>query len=141
MQSRRGFLGSVLGIFATTQIPWVAKAVFDEPIEQPKNTIKDYQTYVRLSDDTIIQGPGVKDIVDGYFKLHDINATRAISYKGSIIYYKGIKLFDAEFNGGSQCLINGDTLRITHSIQLNYYDRVIKPGDKDWDKYIMKFGG
>ncbi len=127
---RRGFLGSVIGFFTATQIPWIAKEPNEEIIQQPETILKDFKTFVSLTDGRIIQGPGVQDIIDGSLKLFDINVVKPTEFKGSIIFYKKKLLSNMNFHV-PQFALNGDTLKITHDINI-----IIKPGDKNWDKYF-----
>ncbi len=92
------------------------------------------QTAIRLLDGTIIQGTGIKDIDKGSFVLNDVNITQAITARSSIMYYKGIKFFEINFDGPVP-MVNGDTLRIKQYPDFNG----IKPGDPDFEEMVQKY--
>jgi hypothetical protein len=137
--SRRSFLGSTLGLFIGCQIPWVAKLPIDKPIEQPKIVLSDYRNYIKLDNGYTIQGPGIKAFEDGKLICADINATRDLKVLRSIIYYKNKLLSDAKFIQGGQYLCNGDTLKITHSMNINFYGKLFTPSDPEWDDVLNRY--
>ncbi len=135
--SRRGFLGSILGTFAVAQLPWIAREPFVERITQPKIILPGYTSYQRLVDGTIIQGPGVKEIKEGAVLLHDIWINQQLDVAGSILYYEGKLLSDANFSSGSQVVYNGDVLKVTHNLEVAINNKLFRPSDQeDIDKYL-----
>ncbi len=135
--SRRGFLGSLLGSFAVAQLPWIAREPFADPIIQPETILSGYTSYQRLLDGTIIQGPEVKNIIDGGIILHDIWINERLEVTGSIIYYKGKLLSDANFPA-YQTVYCGDTLKITHNLSVSIGNKIIRPNNQEEiDKYIF----
>jgi hypothetical protein len=136
---RRNFLGSSLGIFIGTQLPWIAKKHYEKAIEQPQFILSNYRNYIQLKDGGIIQGPGIKEVKDGKMICADILANQQIELIRSIIFYKNKLLSNAKFDGGSQILYNGDTLKITHSFNINYNGKVVVPGDDDWDDILQRY--
>jgi hypothetical protein len=134
---RRNFLGITLGLFAGTQLPWIAKKYDDKPIKQPQFILSNYRNYVKLRNGHTIQGPGIKEIKDGALICADILATRQIEVVRSIIFYKNKLLSNVPFSFGSQVLYNGDTLKITHGLNINYNGKIIVPGDDDWDDVLQ----
>jgi hypothetical protein len=135
---RRDFLGSTLGLFTGYHIPWIARTVGDKPIEQPKVILSDYRNYLKLDNHYTIQGPGVKEFKDGAIVCADIQAHCKLTVTRSIIYYKNKLLSDMPFVA-QQTVLNGDTLKITHSLNIIFNNRIVTPGDVDWEYVLQKY--
>ena len=113
---RRDFLGSTLGTFAMSKLPWVATPLPDndfisnesiEPDEKIirlfcsskqdiKSMVKGSLDIINLDEPTIIQHENIRDVIFHYnahdiltvlFKLEDVNVTQSIiSTKTSLLY-------------------------------------------------------
>lgn len=115
-QSRRGFLGSTLGIFVGTQLPWIARLPTDELILQPEYVLEDFRTVLRLGDGRTIQGPGAIEIKNDTLYLADINCVLAMRVDRVGFFYKGKFDMWRHFTRGPLELWTGDTLRINASL-------------------------
>ncbi len=139
--NRRDFLGSILGLFTTTQIPWIAHTLYDPYIDQPKDILKNYRTAIRLDNDQVIQGPGIKNIDEKYgFIYYPIKVHKELTVKKCILIYKNKIISEKQFDNMNYIpMVPGDTLNITHKCYIDYFGDTIKPSNPNWEVYLEEY--
>ena len=139
MTSRRSFMGQAIGIFAGTQVPWIARRPRASPIVQPTDLIPGYRTAIRLANGRIIQGPGVKAIKSTVFQYAPIEARRELKVVACRLFLEDpdhglVMISDVPVD---QLLINGDSLHISHDVRLEINGFVIPPDFPAWRPAIL----
>lgn len=118
---RRSFLGSTLGLFIGTRIPWIAAPV-KNPVIEGGIILPTYRTAFRLDTGELIQGPGIKEIVDNKLVYAPIEMKRTLSIEKHLLYINNVC-----FSENEMCYINyqkGDTLRITNEFFLDHLPKM-----------------
>lgn len=114
--SRRSFLGSVIGLVASTD--FFARAVFKDP----QRVIKPYRMCIRMQRGQIIQCPAVQDIqCDGtnvVFVAEQLNCTRTMVAVSSLIYDENWKLIQEGYFSDRVPMCNGDSFKVTHTLTI-----------------------
>lgn len=131
---RRGFLGRVLGTIVATQLPWTEHplhdAVLDAAIigkkELPFSHWSRLQTAVRLADGTLLKGPGMKPIYTDLatrsvvIPFQDVDIHESMTATSAVLLTERGSIYrEMPFSGGSQFMMNGDTLKVTFSVVTN----------------------
>jgi hypothetical protein len=126
---RRGFLGTLLGVFATAKIPFVGSGLEEPEIQQP-TTLPGYRTAIRLATGELIQGPGIVEINDSFIYA-PIEARRTFTAVNCLLF-RGNRLISERRFDQQIWMCSGDTLKITHTI--THYGEVINPEHPFWEE-------
>ena len=139
--SRRGFIGSMLGVFAGTQLDWIARRAFGQPIAQPKHVLTDYRSILLLGNGRAIQGPGVIEVTRGGLQFADIDCRCSMRVNALSVLYKGVRLTNwSAFTSGPQLVCSGDKLRIHYAPYFYFPDgTVVDVGDGSYPELLEKY--
>ncbi len=123
--SRRGFLGSILGTYTATQLPWIARRALLEP----EPDFSGYRSILVLGDGSKIRGPSLRSIERraqcwSYIFEH-VEFRRAITVCENILVSPDGQPINrspftdrSPFTGGIVRLFPGDRLWITHNLEV-----------------------
>jgi hypothetical protein len=118
--SRRGFLGSILGAYVTTQLPWYARLAAD-----PVQEITSYRSVLVLTNGTKIQGPKLKlhdigpETTDFTFEALEIRRPLVIA-KSIILGPTGHEISRSDLMAGPMTFHAGDELHLTYRMETQH---------------------
>lgn len=128
MSTRRGFLGSVIGVLVASKLDFIAEAPYqkvwgntvydrlDRMLTLNNFDLMNFRAVIHTQQGGNIWAPGMKAVNNGEFTYADLLATTSFSVNScSLIDDEGFLISTGKFHSWYD-LINGDILQVKHNI-------------------------